>query len=129
MRIHFNSNRSPLFRRYSGIPLLVQVLDAGLERFVTDHLTEGHEDYLAMEEGLPFSFTHLYMASNSLTIDGLIRLPHYDSLQHLDCGSLKLSERPFESLSPRSAASGSMAFSDYPEELGILSPTLFIPTF
>jgi hypothetical protein len=123
-----SSSRSPYPRRYSGIPLPLRVLDDGLEGFVVEHLTSGHDGHLTIEEGLPPNFTYLYLASNYLTIDDLNRLKQHPSLQHLDCGSLNLSNRPFELFSPRSPGSGSRRFSDPPEE-EVLSPALFTSAF
>jgi Leucine-rich repeat (LRR) protein len=123
-----SSSRSPYPRRYSGIPLPLQVLDDGLESFVVDRLTSGHDGHLTIEEGLPPNFTHLYLASNYLTIDDINRLKQHPSLQYLDCGFLNLSNRPFEMFSPRSPGSGTRRFSDPPEE-EILSPALFTSAF
>lgn len=115
---------SPFARRYSGIPLPIRVLSEGVESFVASQLTSSLEGHLAIEEGLPKSFSHLYLASNYVSIDALSRLLNRPDLQHLDAGSLSLSQS-HDMLSPSSA---STRLSN-PPEVESLSPALFIHAF
>ncbi|KAE9371739.1 RNI-like protein [Stipitochalara longipes BDJ] len=118
---------SALSRRYSGVPLPAKVIADGLEDYVAKRLTSGLDGYLIIEEGLPSTFTHLWLASNYITIDELNKLLNYPSLQQLDCGSLNLSQKPIELLSPSSP--GARRYSHPPPEIEILSPALFTHAF
>ena len=123
-----HNGNSPTARRYSGVDLPTRVMADGLESFVANRLTGQVDGHLFIEEGLPSSFTHLYLAENWLTLDGISRLFSYPRLQHLDCGSLNCSSRPFELLSPRSPGGESIRFSNHSEPES-LSPALFIQAF
>jgi hypothetical protein len=118
---------SILSRRYSGVPLPAKVLADGLEDYVAKRLTSGLDGHLIIEEGLPSTFTHLWLASNYITIDELNKLLNYPSLQQLDCGSLNLSQKPTELLSP--SPPGARRFSHPPPEIEVLSPALFTHAF
>lgn len=120
---------SPLSRRYSGVPLPTKVLADGLEDYVAKRLTSGLDGHLIIEEGLPSTFTHLWLASNYITIDELNKLLNYPSLQQLDCGSLNLSQKPIELLSPSSPGAVTRRFSHPPPEIEVLSPALFTHAF
>jgi hypothetical protein len=124
----YNGDTSPAARRYSGMDLPTRVMADGLESFVANRLTGQLDGHLFIEEGLPSYFTHLYLAENWLTLDGLSRLLSYPRFQHLDCGSLNCSSRPFELLSPRSPGAESKRLSD-PPELECISPALFVQAF
>ncbi|KUJ06934.1 uncharacterized protein LY89DRAFT_661060 [Mollisia scopiformis] len=118
---------SPFARRYSGIPLPARVLSQGVENFVAGRLMRGMDGDVAIEEGLPKSFSHLYLASNYVSIDHLSRLIERPDLQYLDAGSLSLNQSQ-DMLSPKSAGSGSARFSN-PPETETLSPALFTHAF
>lgn len=118
---------SPFARRYSGIPLHTRVLEQGVEKSVADRLMRGMDGDIAIEEGLPKSFSHLYLASNYVSMDSLSRLIERPDLQHLDAGSLSLNQS-HDMLSPRSVGSGSARFSN-PLEVETLSPSLFTHAF
>ncbi len=120
---------SPLSRRYSGVPLPTKVLADGLEDYVAKRLTSGLDGHLIIEEGLPSTFTHLWLASNYITIDEINKLLNYPSLQQLDCGALNLSQKPAELLSPSSPGAVSRRFSQPPTEIEVLSPGLFTHAF
>jgi Leucine-rich repeat (LRR) protein len=120
---------SPLSRRYSGVPLPAKVLADGLEDYVAKRLTSGLDGHLIIEEGLPSTFTHLWLASNYITIDETNKLLNYPSLQQLDCGALNLSQKPTELLSPSSPRAVSRRFSHPPPEIEVLSPGLFTHAF
>lgn len=120
---------SPLSRRYSGVPLPTKVLADGLEDYVAKRLTSGLDGHLVIEEGLPSTFTHLWLASNYITVDELNKLLNYPSLQQLDCGSLNLSQKPTELLSPSSPVAATRRFSHPPPEIEVLSPSLFTHAF
>jgi len=122
-------NVSPIARRYSGIPLKTRVLAEGLEKFIFRSVTGSVDGYSQVEEGIPSTFTDFRLASNYITVDGLNKIIRDHTVQNLDCGTLNLSERPYEMLSPRSpGSSGSRRFSD-PPEIEILSPALFCDSF
>lgn len=122
-------NATPFERLSSGIPSQTRVLAEGLESLILKRLTSSVDGYHQVEEGLPSVFTNLHVASNYITIDGLSRIIQHSTLQNVDFGSLNLSERPYELISPRSpASSGSRRFSD-PPEAEILSPALFCEAF
>jgi hypothetical protein len=122
-------NASPVARRYSGIPLKTRVLAEGLEKFIFKSVTGSVDGYSQVEEGIPSTFTDFRLASNYITVDGLNKIFRDHTVQNLDCGTLNLSERPYEMLSPRSpGSSGSRRFSD-PPEIEILSPALFCDSF
>jgi hypothetical protein len=118
---------SPFARRYSGIPLPTRVLSQGVESYVANRLMEHVHGDIAIEEGLPKSFSHLYLASNYASMDALSRLIERPDLQHLDAGSLNLN-LSHDTLSPKSAGSGSARFSNRPE-VERLSPALFTHAF
>jgi hypothetical protein len=120
---------SPLSRRYSGVPLPTKVLADGLEDYVAKRLTSGLDGHLIIEEGLPSTFTHLWLASNFITINEINKLLNYPSLQQLDCGSLNLSQKPAELLSPSSPGAVSRRFSHPPPEIEVLSPGIFSHAF
>jgi hypothetical protein len=101
----------------------------GLEDYVAKRLTSGLDGHLIIEEGLPSTFTHLWLASNYITIDELNKLLNYPSLQQLDCGSLNLSQKPTEQLSPSSPVAATRRFSHPPPEIEVLSPSLFTHAF
>lgn len=122
-------NASSLAQRSSGLPLQYRVLAEGLESFILHRLTSSVDAHHQVDEGLPSVFTNLHVASNYLTIDGLSRVIQHSTLRNVDFGSLNLSERPYELISPRSpASSGSRRFSD-PPEAEMLSPALFCESF
>ncbi|KAH6722936.1 hypothetical protein BKA61DRAFT_648180 [Leptodontidium sp. MPI-SDFR-AT-0119] len=123
-----NGNLSPFTRRYSGIPLPTRVIAEGLDSFIVKRLTSGIDGYLGVEEGLPPAFSHLDVASNFFTVDILSHLASSHNLQHLDCGSLNLSQKPYGARSPHSPGAGARRFSD-PSEVEILSPGIFTHTF
>ncbi|KAE8450358.1 hypothetical protein EG329_006432 [Mollisiaceae sp. DMI_Dod_QoI] len=118
---------SPFARRYSGIPLPTRVLSQGVDVFVANRLMSSLDGDVAIQEGLPKSFSHLYLASNYVSVDALSRLIERPDLQYLDAGSLSLNQSP-DMLSPRSAGSGSVRFS-IPPEIETLSPALFTHAF
>lgn len=120
---------SPFARRYSGIPLQNGIKAESLEKFVVKCITSSVDGYLQVEEGISSTFTNLHLASNYMTVDGINKAIKHPTLRSLDCGSLNLSERPYELLSPGSPrSSGSRRFSD-PPEIEILSPALFCDSF
>lgn len=103
----------------------------GLEKFIVKRLTSSHMDHLQLEEDLPTVFTNLHVASNYITVDSLARTIQCPTLKHADLGSLNLSKRPYEMLSPRSPVSPSSVsrrFSDSPE-IEVLSPAVFCHSF
>jgi hypothetical protein len=118
---------SPFCRRYSGIPLPAKVFADGMERYVARHLTNGLDGHILMDEGLPTTFTHLYLAGNYLTIEGLSRILNYPSLQLVDCGSMNLSQRP-EMPTPSSPGAESRILSNH-WDIERLSPALFMHAF
>lgn len=118
---------SPFARRYSGTPLPTKVLSQGVESYVANRLIFHVDGDIAIEEGLPRSFSHLCLASNHVSLDSLSRLIERPDLQHLDAGSLNLNQT-HDMLSPTSAGSGSLRFSRHPE-VEILSPALFTHAF
>jgi hypothetical protein len=118
---------SPFYRRYSGIPLPAKVFADGMERYIARHLTNGLDGHILMEEGLPTNFTHLYLAGNYLTIEGLSRILNYPSLQLVDCGSMNLSQRP-EMPTPSSPGAESRILSNH-WDIERLSPALFMHAF
>ncbi|KAH7411298.1 hypothetical protein BKA64DRAFT_741868 [Cadophora sp. MPI-SDFR-AT-0126] len=123
-----NGNLSPFARRYSGVPLPTRVVAEGLDKFIVKRLTSGIDGYLGVEEGLPPAFSHLDVASNYFTVDILAHLASHHNLQHLDCGSLNLSQKPNGGRSPHSPGAVARRFSDLPE-VEILSPGIFKHTF
>ncbi|CZT06827.1 uncharacterized protein RAG0_12464 [Rhynchosporium agropyri] len=118
-------NLSPLDRRYSGVPLPLRVIAEGLDRFIVKRLTSGIDGYLGVEEGLPSAFSHLDVDSNFITIDSLSHLAGNHNLQHLNCGSLNLSQKPYHPTSPGAARRSS----DPIIEVEILQPSIFKHTF
>ncbi|CZR63204.1 uncharacterized protein PAC_13101 [Phialocephala subalpina] len=118
---------SPFARRYSGIPLPTRVLEQGVDTFVANRLMSSMDGEHAIQEGLPKSFSHLYLASNYVSIDALSRLIERPDLQYLDAGSLSLNIG-HDMLSPRSGRSSSARFSN-PPEIETLSPSLFTHAF
>ncbi|KAF8861803.1 hypothetical protein BDZ45DRAFT_739967 [Acephala macrosclerotiorum] len=118
---------SPFARRYSGIPLPTRVLEQGVDNFVANRLMNSMDGEHAIQEGLPKSFSHLYLASNYVSIDALSRLIERPDLQYLDAGSLSLN-LGHDMLSPRSGGSSSARFSN-PPEVETLSASLFTHAF
>ena len=123
-----NGNLSPFARRYSGVPLPTRVVAEGLDKFIVKRLTSGIDGYLGVEEGLPPAFSHLDVASNYFTVDVLTQLASHHDLQHLDCGSLNLSQKPGGGRSPHSPGAVPRRLSELPE-VEILSPGIFKHTF
>ncbi|KAL2070373.1 hypothetical protein VTL71DRAFT_13399 [Oculimacula yallundae] len=121
------ANQSPLARRYSGVPLPVKVLAEGLDRFIVKKLTSGIDGYLGVEEGLPRAFSHLDIDSNFITIDSLSNLAGNHNLQHLNCGSLNLSQKPPGARAPNSP--GAIRRYSGPIEVEILNPSIFKHSF
>lgn len=111
-KLFFTSSASVTGIRYSGVPLPTKVLAEGLDTFIVRKLTSGVDGYLSVEEGMPAAFSHLDVASNYLTVESLSRYLGRHGLQHLNCGSLNLSPKPYDN---RSSGASSRRFSGAPE--------------
>ncbi|RDW87411.1 hypothetical protein BP5796_03105 [Coleophoma crateriformis] len=92
----YNSLRRPSTADVSTMNLLKILEGHVAPSLLGDEL----KSLLFLESDSPSRFSHLYIASNNLSISSLMKLLQYPKLQTLDCGSLNWYKSSDELLSP-----------------------------
>lgn len=73
---------------YAGSDMLSRYQAEDLDRYVCRRLTSGYKDALAIEDDRNAGITHLYVANNKMTVEGLSNLISSARLKVIDCGGV-----------------------------------------
>ena len=76
--------------RYSNATMGDNLLAGSLEKYVRDKLIRTHHS--TIEEGLPQTFSQLFLIGNSIDVQCITKSLNHLSLDHLDCGSLMIGQ-------------------------------------